>query len=109
MPRRVTKEEKGAGDPFDRIYCVFDKDTHDTYQNTLDSIAQATPKGVFFAINSVPCFEYWLLLHFLRTTKAYEPLPGSSACNQVLNDLKCYLPHYAKGIKKVLSKLINRE
>lgn len=40
------REEKDAGDPFNRIFCVFDKDGHTTYTRPLDAIASATPKNI---------------------------------------------------------------
>ncbi|MEJ2682434.1 MAG: RloB domain-containing protein, partial [Gammaproteobacteria bacterium] len=51
---------------FDKIYCVFDKDSHASYARALDALVSATPKDTFFTINSVPFFEYWLLLHSKR-------------------------------------------
>jgi hypothetical protein len=102
------REEKNAGDPFDRVYCVFDKDTHASYQQAIDQISRATPKEVFFAITSVPCFEYWLLLHFQYTTKPYEPLPGNSAGNQVLRDLKAVMPDYKKKNQDIFPVLLDQ-
>ena len=90
-------KERNAGDSFDRVYCVFDKDTHSNYIAVVDSIKSATPKGVYFAIPSIPCFEYWFLLHFNYTTKPYNPLPHNSVCDQVIADLRNYMPEYAKG------------
>nr|VFJ54920.1 MAG: RloB-like protein [Candidatus Kentron sp. DK] len=105
--RQRYRETKDMGDPFDRIYCVFDKDTHAKYQEALDAIARATPPETYFVINSVPCFEYWLLLHFTYTRKPYQLLPGRSACDQVLSELKQYLSDYAKGEENTFSKLID--
>jgi len=102
------RQEKNAGDPFDRVYCVFDKDTHTSYQQAIDQINRATPKGIFFAITSVPCFEYWLLLHFRYNTKSYEPLPGNSAGNQVLRELKACMPDYEKGQQDIFSILLDQ-
>ncbi len=102
------REERDAGDPFDHVYCVFDKDTHDTYQQTVDDIAKTTPKNTFFAIISVPSFEYWLLLHFNYTTRPYVALPGNSAGHQVLTDLRNYMPGYAKGDNDTFSALIGQ-
>ena len=68
---------------FDRVYCVFDRDAHSTYQaacqnirnkklikytdeNDKEFIAQ------FKAVTSDPRFEYWLLLHFEKTTKSFK-------------------------------------
>ena len=57
---RRYRDEHRAGAPFDKVFCVFDRDTHNTYQQALDKIAAAKPKDIFVAITSVPCFEYWL-------------------------------------------------
>ena len=103
--RQRYREEKDAGDAFDRVFCVFDKDTHRGYQSTVDEIARATPKTVYSAVTSVPCFEYWLLLHFTYSTRPYEALPGNSACNQVLTELRSYLTDYSKGAGNIFSRL----
>lgn len=100
--------EKRAGDPFDRVYCVFDKDAHANYETAVRRIAHASPKGTFFAATSVPCFEYWLLLHFRYTTRPYQPLPGNSAGNQVLSDLCEEMPGYQKAQKDVFRELQER-
>ena len=102
------REEKDAGDAFDNVFCVFDKDTHAHYQQCLDTIRSATPKNVYVAITSVPCFEYWLLLHFNYTTRPYDSLPGNSACNQVLAELKGYMAGYTKGSIDTFSALLGQ-
>lgn len=100
------REEARAGDPFDKVYCVFDKDQHETYDEALEKIRDADPQGIFIAINSVPCFEYWLILHFHYTTKPFEQLPGNSAANQMLGELLRFMPDYEKGQERVFSALI---
>lgn len=67
----------GQDPNYDRVYCVFDKDGHPRYLNALQQIEQKSltrrqgktvlGKAEFHAITSVPCFEYWLLLHFTYT------------------------------------------
>lgn len=106
--KRRYREEKEGGDPFDHVFCVFDKDTHANYQSALDAIARANPKNAFQAINSVPCFEYWLLLHYFYTTKPYNSQHGNSACHQVLTELRSYMPDYAKGSSHTFSALIGQ-
>ena len=76
------KEAKQQGFSFDRVYCVFDKDSHESYQRTIRVIKQKPSKGVFYAIVSVPCFEYWLILHYQYTTQPY------SASNKVYDALR---------------------
>lgn len=100
--------EKDAGDAFDRVYCVFDKDTHPNYDQAMDAFRSATPKDTYFAINSVPSFEYWLLLHFIYTSKPYVAQHNNSAGNQVLTDLKNYIPDYTKGRKDIFEALIDQ-
>lgn len=58
--RQRYRQEKDAGDPYDRVYCVFDKDSHTSFQQALDKILRSTPRDTFFAITSIPCFEYWI-------------------------------------------------
>lgn len=83
---------------YDRVYCVFDKDRHATYENALDKIRRTRLSNghSIIAASSVPCFEFWLLLHFVYTTKQYDTNPGS-ICANVIHDLKKYIPNYAKG------------
>ena len=91
-------EEYRKGKEYDRIYCVFDKDRHTTYNIALDKIRRAKlGKGHrIIATTSVPCFEFWLLLHFTYTTRQFDTHPGS-ICANVISDIKTYLPDYEKG------------
>ena len=67
-----------TSDDYDRVYCVFDKDTHACYTRTLEAIRkkpkhEANDKAAsIIAINSVPCFEFWILLHFELTASPFE-------------------------------------
>lgn len=94
------KREKSAGDPFDKIYCVFDKDNRKNFAQALVAIRSANPKHVFFAIPSVPCIEFWFLLHYEYTTRLF------SKCDQVIDALRCYLPDYTKGIRDMFPMLL---
>jgi hypothetical protein len=58
-----------------------------------------------FAISSVPCFEFWLLLHFIYTTRPFDAPPGDSICAGVIEELKKYLPAYQKGNQNVFNKI----
>jgi len=99
------RKEESKGDAFDKVYCVFDKDSHVTYEQTLTKIKAQKPNGVFYAAISVPCFEYWLLLHFKTTTKPYHATGSSSIGNEVLKDLKTVFPEYEKGNEGIFEKL----
>lgn len=99
------KADKKTGDKFDRVFCVFDKDSHHSYKNAINKINNMRPKGVYRVINSVPCFEYWLLLHFEYTTKPYECEGKRSSCDVVTKDLKKFLVNYKKNCKGVYSRI----
>jgi len=50
VAKRRYRDEKERGDPFDKVYCVFDKDNHTSYHNALHAIQNAKPKDTFEAI-----------------------------------------------------------
>lgn len=100
------REEKDNNNPFDKVFCIFDKDAHANYDEAVQAINSTTPANTFYAITSVPAFEFWLLLHFIFSTKPYRCLPNNSAAKQLERELKNYLPHYQKGEKGVFKKLI---
>lgn len=100
--------EDRKGDPFDRVYCVFDRDSHETYEETVRKISEHKPKNLFHAAVSVPCFEYWLLLHFKFTTKPYAATGASSIANEVFKELKDVMPNYTKGSINIFSTLASQ-
>ncbi len=97
--------EKGI--KYDMVFCVIDKDIHAHYNDAL-SFINTLNKCNFYAINSVPCFEYWLLLHFVYTTKPFSKTMNKSICSTLISDeLKKYLPNYEKNISLLEDKQIN--
>lgn len=100
--------EKKKSDPYDKVYCVFDRDSHPGYKGAVSQIQSMTPKGVFEAITSIPCFEYWLVLHFGYSRKAFSPKGGKSEGAQMLSELKKYMPDYEKKAFGVFTKLKDR-
>lgn len=102
------REERDAGDAFDKVYCVFDKDTHANYHQALSLIHNWAPKNTLEAITSVPCFEYWLLLHYEYTTQPFARQAGNSACAQVLSRLKHCMPEYTKGKGEIFRDLLGQ-
>ncbi|MDD5007028.1 MAG: RloB family protein [Syntrophorhabdaceae bacterium] len=89
---------------FDQVYCVFDKDKHTTFQGALDKIRSILSQRriKIYAIYSIPCFEFWLLLHFEYTTRPYEAPLNNSNCELVISDLQKYIPGYKKGLQNSL-------
>lgn len=95
---KLYRESVDENNAFDRVFCVFDRDTHDGYQPALDRIAGLKPRCVFTAITSIPCFEYWLLLHFTYTDRPFHAAGKSSIAATVLQELKKYWPEYEKSV-----------
>lgn len=99
-----------AGGDFNRVYCVFDRDGHANYQQALDLVANSPlgRKGKLFAITSVPCFEIWVLLHFVYTTAAFVAAGGRSACDNVIGAIRGHMPEYQKALTGVFAQLQSR-
>lgn len=103
------QERQSGSGPFNRVYCVFDRDTHPTYKKALERLEELKPNNVFFAANTVPSFEYWLLLHFTYTTAPYAAVGGKSSGAAVLAALKSHWPDYAKASAGAFSYLLHLE
>jgi len=97
--KEIFEKAKKEQNPFDRVYCVFDKDCHHGYDEIVNQVKLKKPKDTFFAITSVPCFEYWLLLHFKFTT---SPFGNAEA---VISKLKEYISSYKKGDKNIFQEV----
>lgn len=97
-------EEKRHGDGFDFVYCVFDRDAHTTFEEASNA---AQGRGIRLA-RSWPCFEFWLLLHFEYSRKAYARRGRRSACDACIQDLRRHIPNYSKGDRAYLDGLWDR-
>jgi len=94
------------GKSFERVYAVFDRDDHEEYANAIHKASAKNGKlrndekqpVAFEPIVSVPCFELWLLLHFLDVTSRMHR-------DVVFRRVKTHIPEYEKGMKG-LFKLI---
>lgn len=96
---------------YNRVFCVFDKDRHPSYNEALERIrsVRLNRNDSIQAITSVPCFEVWLLLHFIYTTKSYgSSSPSGSTCVSVIKDLKRHIPGYEKGATGLFSSLMGK-
>lgn len=105
---RLYQQELSSGDSYNSIFCVFDRDSHESFNEAVARVdeinKELVAKGLddqtkFKAIISIPSFEYWLLIHYLPTTKPYAQTPTKSVGDLVVDDLKQYLPNYQKTQK----------
>lgn len=92
-------EDKAEDKDYDKLYCVFDKEDNISrqgkYREALVEIKKnKSKKYTIHAIYSIPCFEYWLLLHFIKTSRYFT-------AKQVVKKLKKYMPDYQKSMKNI--------
>jgi hypothetical protein len=82
------KEAKKANNKYDLIWVVLDKDSHANMPKAYD---MAISNNIKFGL-SIKCFEYWIILHYEQTRKAF------STCDEVIKYLrKTHIEDYEKG------------
>ena len=99
--KKLRTRESRHGEKFDRVYCVFDRDEHATFEGACD---EAGASGVKLAV-SWPCFEFWLRLPFGFSRSPYARSGGKSAAQNCVEEVSRLLPGYAKGAHGVFGRL----
>jgi hypothetical protein len=83
---KKAKKERNA---FDFVWVVFDKDGHQDLPKAFSDANDFNPNiNIAF---TVICFEYFILLHFEKTTTPYR------RCDDLIGDLKKHIPNYKKA------------
>ncbi len=77
---------------YDQVWVVFDLEapTAERRRNAQKAKNLKDAQGINFA-DSNPCFEYWLLLHYVSTTKAM------TCCRNVVRELRKHCKSYQKN------------
>jgi hypothetical protein len=96
--------EKGG---YDTIFCVFDRDGHESYGRAREKIrglaGRARHRLNIREAISVPCFELWVLLHFERTDRPF------TNCGEVVTRIRReHLVGYQKADDKIAEALFSR-
>lgn len=94
------EKDSKQGDPYDKVFCVFDRDEHSTYDMAMSRIDDLIKsKKPFSAITSTPCFEIWFLLHFTYTEMPFTKKGKKTACENLISKLKTYplMKNYEKN------------
>lgn len=97
----VEEAQRRNNSDFDRIYCVFDRNSHESYDEALRKINSSTQiNSNIKIINSVPCFEIWFLFHFIYSTKPLR------ICDNAIREIKGKgrLESYSKADKQIYEK-----
>jgi RloB-like protein len=108
--KHALKLYRQADGAYDQVFCVFDRDGHVNYQQALDQVGKSPlgRKGKLVAITSVPCFEFWVLLHFEYTAAPFTAAGGKSACEKVIEKVRAHFPEYQKAMVGVYESLLPR-
>lgn len=102
------KEARKENNEYDEIWVILDKDEHSRIPDAVDL---ARRNQINFGI-SIICFEYWILLHFKYTRKAFyncrelikdllKHFPKYTKCNNCFNDLMNKIPDAIKNGEKL--------
>lgn len=95
-PLGIVNEAKRRSREYERVYCVIDRDTHDSFDDALDVAKKATKP--ILVIASHPCYEFWLFLHFKYSRSPMRAVGKASAGDRMLKALrKAGLADYDKG------------
>lgn len=95
-------DDAKLGDRYDAVYFVFDRDQHATYAAAVQTLQDGKAAGKpFHTVTSIPCFEYWLLLHFGFTDQPFEAVGKKSAADCLIAELRSKpgFKQYGKGQK----------
>ena len=90
--KELEKGERRFGEQYNAVYCVFDRDEHAHF----DSASKNAERVGFKLARSWPCFEYWLVMHFVYHRKPYGRSGDKTAAQNCVRHLKDYLPRYTK-------------
>jgi RloB-like protein len=107
----IAEFQKDPG-AYDKVFCVFDKDSDPHYKNALQLARthELAKKKLLLGINSVPCFELWLLLHYEYTTREFVRTGQKSPADNVISELsaKGRIPGYQKNHKRIYEVVADR-
>jgi hypothetical protein len=106
-PMSIVQHGEAELAAYDRVFCVFDRDTHANYDQALARIANsvAGQAGQLIGITSTPCFELWILLHFKFHAAPIQSAGTQSACDRVIRELRRFKAGYTKAAKDTYDAL----
>lgn len=106
-PKSVVQcAEKKCGERggYDRVFCVFDRDGHESFgwaRNRIAMLANRKRKALpIREAISVPCFELRVLLHHEKTDKPF------TRCAEVVERVRVRVPGYEKANATIARQLM---
>jgi len=100
---KVKEQYRSRGELFSEVWCVFDVEGQEKRESLEAAVRLAEENGIIPCLSN-PCFEVWLLAHFLRSKKEY------CHCDAVVVDLnkkweKRAKQKYQKGDKQIYERV----
>lgn len=86
IAKQLKKEAQKEQNRYEKIFIVLDKDGYTRHPETFNTAKDNEIDIIFTSIS----FEYWFLIHFEYTTRAFVN------CNELVSYLKRYMPNYDK-------------
>ena len=91
---------------YDRVYCVFDRDEHESFARARSRIRglagrKRKPLPIEEAI-SIPCFEFWVLLHYEQTDSP------SNRCDEMKDRVRRHISDYQKADAATARRLMDK-
>ncbi|MCG8386080.1 MAG: RloB family protein [Cytophagales bacterium] len=98
--KKLIKQAKQDQNDYDFVWVVFDKDGHHRIPDAFE-MARTNKPVIKVALTS-PCFEFFILLHFEKTSRPF------TKCDDVISYIKKagYIPEYKKASN--LFKMLER-
>lgn len=103
--KKIVKDEVKQGENFDHVFCVVDRDDFAHF----DRAKSDALKNNFHFIESHPCFEYWLLIHFKQTDMPFMSKGELSVGKVCYDELKSVYEKYGKNSKTVYADLLENQ
>lgn len=97
----------GEEDEYERLYCVFDRDDHDRFEGAIERLKRMANNGnSVHCIYSIPCFEYWILLHFNQMGPLKYYTGSGSPCSEVVKDIESesHIDNYQRAKSNIYSE-----
>jgi len=87
------RRQRAQKNEYDQIWLVFDRDRFEQFDTALHNCRDAGIETAW----SVPCFEYWLLIHFTDSDSPFRARGGLTGPQCCERELRQYIPDYEKG------------
>ncbi len=95
--------QENRSEPYNEVWCVFDVETTDNMVQVENALKDAEALKFKVAISN-PCFEVWLIAHFLHTTQSFL---NCTAAERTLNShwTKSFQCEYQKNLVDIYTRL----